>query len=192
MAVEKRTKPERDLLKVGYLNDAVCASLFCSQTLCPFESSEELLLPSFVCTMSRYAAAHSDTKGPGDARPTALQIVEDEGLVGKLADKVMLVTGTSSGIGIETVRALHATGATVFATARNKIKGQKAIDDIMSTDETNKSPIHLIEMDLESFDSVRNGAEEVKSRTAVLNVLVNNAGVSFASSRSHLFLILTV
>ena len=47
--------------------------------------------------MSRYAAAHADPQGPGDARPTALTIVKDEGLVGKLAGKTFLITGASSG-----------------------------------------------------------------------------------------------
>ena len=37
--------------------------------------------------MSRYAAAHASLNGPGDARPTALQIVEYEGLTDKLTDK---------------------------------------------------------------------------------------------------------
>jgi len=73
--------------------------------------------------MSRYAAAHVDSKGPGDARPTAMQIVEDEGLIGKLEDKVFLVTGVSSGIGIETMRALYATGGHVYGTVRNMQKG---------------------------------------------------------------------
>jgi hypothetical protein len=35
-----------------------------------------------------YAAAHATLNGPGDARPTAMQIIEDEGLVGKLTGKV--------------------------------------------------------------------------------------------------------
>ena len=72
--------------------------------------------------MSRYAEAHRLDKiaGPGDARPTALQIVEDEGLTGKLTDKVFLVTGVSSGIGVETLRALYATGGHVFGTVRKK------------------------------------------------------------------------
>ena len=49
-------------------------------------------------SMARYAAAHKDPKGPGDARPTALRVVEDESLVGKLPGKVFLITGCSSGI----------------------------------------------------------------------------------------------
>lgn len=75
-------------------------------------------MPAITHTMSRYASAHKDPKGPGDARPTALQIVEDEALTGKLTGKVFFVTGVSSGIGIETMRALYATGGHVFGTAR--------------------------------------------------------------------------
>lgn len=38
--------------------------------------------------MSRYAETFKNPSGAGDARPTAMQIVEDEGLVGNLQDKV--------------------------------------------------------------------------------------------------------
>lgn len=58
---------------------------------------------------SKYAAAHKNPQGPGDARPTALQIIQDEGLEGKLQDKTFLITGCSSGIGVETARAVAAT-----------------------------------------------------------------------------------
>ena len=50
---------------------------------------------------NRYTAAHQNAGGPGDARPTALGIVQDEGLEGKLADKVIFITGCSSGLGTE-------------------------------------------------------------------------------------------
>ena len=42
---------------------------------------------------NRYAELHKTLGGAGDARPTALHITQDEELVGKLSDKVMLVTG---------------------------------------------------------------------------------------------------
>ena len=50
--------------------------------------------------MSRYAKVHESRNGPGDSRPTALEIVEDENMVGKLGGKVIIVTGGSSGIGV--------------------------------------------------------------------------------------------
>ena len=54
-----------------------------------------------------YEAVHEIPTGPGDARPTALDIVQDQDLVGKLAGKTMLVTGGTSGLGFEAVRALY-------------------------------------------------------------------------------------
>lgn len=53
-----------------------------------------------------YAAVHKSPKGPGDARPTAMDIIRDEGLVGKLVGKTVLITGGSSGLGLEAARAL--------------------------------------------------------------------------------------
>lgn len=38
--------------------------------------------------MSRYSEAHKAPTGPGDARPTAMQIIQDEGLEGNMKDKV--------------------------------------------------------------------------------------------------------
>lgn len=37
----------------------------------------------------RYAGVHKDPQGAGYARPTALQIIRDEGVEGKPADKVV-------------------------------------------------------------------------------------------------------
>ena len=106
-----------------------------------------------------------------------MQIVKDEDLVGKLTDKVMVVTGGSAGIGVETARAFHATGSRVFITVRDIAKGQKVIDSIMVDDPTNKAEISLIKIELDSLDSVRAGARDLLSKTDKINVLVNNAGV---------------
>lgn len=122
--------------------------------------------------MSRYAAAHVNPEGPGDSRPTALQIVKDEGMEGKLKDKVIIITGTSSGLGIETARALSATGATLYLTARNVTKAKAALADILEPGRT-----EFIEMDLESFDSVRAAARAILAKTDKVNILINNAGI---------------
>ena len=121
---------------------------------------------------SRYAAAHQNPQGPGDSRPTALEIVKDEGLQGKLVDKVALITGCSSGIGIETARALNATGAKLFLGVRDVAKGQTALSDILEP-----GRVELLKMDLNSLESVRAAAADFLKRSKRLNILINNAGI---------------
>ncbi|RBR11241.1 uncharacterized protein FIESC28_09125 [Fusarium coffeatum] len=127
--------------------------------------------------MSRYADVHVNPQGPGDARPTALQIVKDEGLIGKLTDKVILITGGNSGIGLETAKVLRATGATIYITARDSDKIEKAIEEIKSYPEAkSEAPVYGIELRLDSFTSVRAAAKDFLEKEKKLNVLVLNAG----------------
>ncbi|TDZ25559.1 WW domain-containing oxidoreductase [Colletotrichum orbiculare MAFF 240422] len=128
--------------------------------------------------MSRYAASHVSTQGPGDSRPTALSVVEDEGLIGKLSGKVVLVTGANSGIGVETARAIHAAGATLYLTARDSAKAQQAVDSVKNgPGPKSDAPVHAIEMRLDSLASVRAAAEAFHLNNDKLNVLILNAGV---------------
>ncbi|KAI9818062.1 MAG: hypothetical protein M1827_000686 [Pycnora praestabilis] len=122
--------------------------------------------------ISKYAAAHASPNGPGDSRPTALQIVKDEGLEGKLTGKVIFITGCSSGIGIETARALSTTGATLFLTARDMVKGKGALQDILEQDR-----VHLLQLDLDSLASVRACVKDFLAKSKTLNVLIDNAGI---------------
>jgi NAD(P)-dependent dehydrogenase (short-subunit alcohol dehydrogenase family) len=126
---------------------------------------------------NRYTEAHksSHLRGPGDARPTALQIVQDEGLVGKLPDKVFIVTGGSAGIGPETGKALAATGGKVFLTVRDLKKGEEACKSFLEP-----GRVELLEMDNNSLESVRAAAKTFLSKSKTLNVLVNNAGIMAA------------
>ena len=122
--------------------------------------------------MSRYAVAHVKPQGPGDARPTALQIVRDEGMEGKLKGQVIVITGTSSGIGIETTRALAATGATLYLTARDLDKAKAALDGIFDP-----SHMELFQMDQGSLSSVRAAAAAMLEKTNKIHALINNAGI---------------
>jgi NAD(P)-dependent dehydrogenase (short-subunit alcohol dehydrogenase family) len=99
-------------------------------------------------------------------------VLEDEGLIEKLKGKVIVITGCSSGLGIETARALKATGARLLLTARNIEKGKQALEGILEP-----GTVDLLNLDLESLDSVGACAEEIKRRTTTLNILINNAGV---------------
>lgn len=121
---------------------------------------------------SRYAEVHKSPQGPGDARPTALDVVKDEGLEGKLPDKVFLITGCSSGIGIDTARALSVTGAKLFLGVRDIAKGESALADILKP-----GRVELLKIDLNSLESVREAAQTFLQKSKTLNVLINNAGV---------------
>lgn len=122
---------------------------------------------------NRYAALHYNDKisGAGDARPTAQQIIDDNDLRGKFNGKVALVTGCSSGLGIETARALLSTGMKVFVTARDEVKARRVLADMLDSDRC-----ELLLLDLSSLQSVEASAKEFLARSDKLNILVNNAG----------------
>ncbi|KAF3394118.1 Short-chain dehydrogenase [Penicillium rolfsii] len=121
---------------------------------------------------SRYAKVHENPQGPGDARPTAQQIIHDEDLEGKWSGRSVLITGASSGIGVESAKALFTTGATLYLTARNLEKAKNALGEL-----TSFPRVHLLELDLESFESVRDCASQLLSMTKTLDVFIANAGV---------------
>jgi NAD(P)-dependent dehydrogenase (short-subunit alcohol dehydrogenase family) len=131
---------------------------------------------------SPYLDRFEKPEGPGDARPTALEVVQDNDLIGKLSDKVILITGTTAGIGIETARALHETGAKLFLGVRNMKRGAEVVADILDKSQS-KGEIELVEMDLTSLASVRDAAEQVKQKTDRLNILINNAGIMAVPTR---------
>lgn len=121
---------------------------------------------------NRYVHLHTTPSGPGDARPTALQIIQDNNLLGELSGKVALITGISSGIGIETARALKATGMHVFGAVRNMSKATAAL-----AHDLEPGKLDLLELDMNSLSSVRACANTFLERSATLNLLVTNAGV---------------
>ncbi|KAF2847204.1 NAD(P)-binding protein [Plenodomus tracheiphilus IPT5] len=130
--------------------------------------------------MSRYAEAHAKPQGPGDARPTALRIIQDESAEGTLKGQVVVITGTSSGIGIETARALAATGATLFLTARDVSKAESALAGILEP-----SRMEIVQMDQASLASVRTAASTILAKTSKIHLLVNNAGIMAIPDLRH-------
>ncbi|KAI1393509.1 short-chain dehydrogenase [Hypoxylon trugodes] len=126
-----------------------------------------------------YAEQHKDPQGPGDARPTASRIIEDQGLVASPSwtGRVVLVTGCSpGGLGPEVARAIHLTGADVFITVRDVAKGKQVAEEILADGKPGK--VEVIKIDLSSLESIKAGAEEFLRKSGnKLNVLINNAGI---------------
>lgn len=128
--------------------------------------------------LNRYSRVHASPRGAGDARPTAERVLQDQNLVGNYwQDKVILITGGTTGLGAESARTLHMTGAKVFITGRDYAKGERVAEDISAAN-PNFPPVQVIEMDQCSFNSVSYGAVEFLKRSGgKLNVLMLNAGV---------------
>ena len=83
-----------------------------------------------------------------------------------------LVTGSSSGIGYETALALARSGYDTFASMRNTNCGKKLHD----TAQDEGLQISIIELDVNSQDSVDDAISKIVSNTGRIDVLVNNAG----------------
>jgi NAD(P)-dependent dehydrogenase (short-subunit alcohol dehydrogenase family) len=99
---------------------------------------------------------------------TAAEVVAGIDMSGKRA----IVTGGSSGIGVETVRALAGAGADVTLAVRNLGAGDETAADI--TESTGNTAVHVGRLELANQASV---AEFARSWSGPLDVLINNAGV---------------
>lgn len=91
-----------------------------------------------------------------------------------MAGRTVLVTGASDGIGAESVKVLAAKGATVLVTGRSADK-LRPIAEAVGTE-----PLIA---DFSRLDDVRRLAEQVSERADTLDLLMNNAGGTFAPSK---------
>ncbi len=90
-------------------------------------------------------------------------------------NKIALVTGGNSGIGLVTVTELAKLGATVILVARDQNKGQVALEQAKQGSGSSKIQLMLADLSLQS--DVRKLALEVQEKFSKLDVLVNNAAI---------------
>ena len=98
-----------------------------------------------------------------------------------MAGRVCAITGASSGLGLETARALAAMGATVALLCRSIERGEAARAEIAAA--TGSADLHVVACDHANLDSVRAAAGELLSRFDALHVLVHNAGLMLMQRR---------
>lgn len=91
-----------------------------------------------------------------------------------MTGRVVIVTGSNTGIGKETARSLAARNARVILACRSIERGQQALQDIIKT--TGNSNIVVKECNLASLRSVRNFAYDFINSENRLDVLICNAG----------------
>lgn len=87
--------------------------------------------------------------------------------------RIAIVTGSNTGIGLETTRALVERGYTVIVACRSRDKALAAIEGIPAN---NGQAIFVHPLDLSSFDSVKAFANAVAERFGHVDLLINNAG----------------
>jgi NAD(P)-dependent dehydrogenase (short-subunit alcohol dehydrogenase family) len=111
--------------------------------------------------------------------PIASTLVEP----GSLTGQVMVITGGSTGLGLESAKDLAKGGATVVLTARTDAKGQAAVETIqaalLAQGITNPNVYHVA-LDLDRLDNVATFVErfqKVVPATKKIDVIMNNAGV---------------
>jgi NAD(P)-dependent dehydrogenase (short-subunit alcohol dehydrogenase family) len=108
-----------------------------------------------------------------DAKSTA-----DEVLAGiDLKGKRFLITGASSGIGLETARSLVSHGASVVGAVRNLAKAELATASVRDAASQRGGSLELIDLDLASLQSVRACADKLLADGQPFDAIIANAGV---------------
>lgn len=97
--------------------------------------------------------------------------------MGLMTDKVCIITGSNSGIGKETARALARMDANVIMVVRNRERGEEARTEIAKT--TGNTSLELMMCDLSSKQEIGRFAREFQNNHERLDVLDNNAGAVF-------------
>src|SRR5262245_28500120 len=92
--------------------------------------------------------------------------------------RTVLVTGATSGIGLETARLLAERGATVLLHGRTADETRAAVDRLISTSGIDEARLHCHAADFTRLEEVEALAEHVVREHPRLDVLVNNAGMA--------------
>ncbi|KAG6518628.1 short-chain dehydrogenase TIC 32 B, chloroplastic-like [Zingiber officinale] len=121
----------------------------------------------------RYFSQATGIRGPSGfgSRSTAEQVTDGIDAFGR----TVIITGGSSGIGVETARVMALHGAHVIIGARNLEAADSVKQGILQN--TPSAKIDIIELELSSQKSVRAFAGKFLAMNLPLNILINNAGV---------------
>lgn len=121
---------------------------------------------------NNYQGALQQLLGSGfDAKTTASDVIKGMDLTGTTA----IVTGGSTGIGLETARVLAAAGASVIVPARAIEKAQHNLQGIPN--------VEIATLDLMDPESIDAFANDFLDSGRLLHLLINNAGIMWVPLR---------
>lgn len=90
-------------------------------------------------------------------------------------EKVILITGTSSGIGLETAIMLAEQGHKVYATMRDLNKKSALENEAQNRN----AKLHIRQLDVQNEKSIQACVDEIIAKEHRIDVLINNAGAGF-------------
>lgn len=93
-----------------------------------------------------------------------------------LADRRVVITGASSGIGLIAAQELARDGAELIFACRSEAKTAPLVDALQR--QFGESSARFLPLDLASFQSVRRAAQQLLSEDVPIQVLINNAGIA--------------
>ena len=101
-----------------------------------------------------------------NAKSNADEIIKDI----DLTEKIAIVTGGYSGIGLDTTKGLVNAGAEVFIPAKRKDIAASNLEGVVSKD-------NIIDMNLGDLNSIKSFTDSFKESNNKLDLLINNAGI---------------
>ena len=141
-------------------------------------SRRQLLLGTVVVAVAGVAAVGLGRRKPPPARPPGVPLGPFDGSATTeqvtsgidLTGRTVLITGATSGLGMESMRVLALRGAHVVGTGRTLEKATRACATVTGR----TTPLAL---ELTDFDSVAQCAEAVRAMDTPVDALICNAGV---------------
>ena len=125
------------------------------------------LVLACLCLSVAHASADAQSAGAASAPPAP-------------SARIVLVTGSTDGLGRELARRLAGEGAHVIVHGRNAARGKAVVDEITAG---GKGSARFYQADFASLSQVRRFADDIARDYTRLDLLVNNAGIFLKDDR---------
>ncbi|EGC35345.1 hypothetical protein DICPUDRAFT_78961 [Dictyostelium purpureum] len=94
-----------------------------------------------------------------------------------LKNKTIIITGSNAGLGKEIAKKIAKLNGHIIFACRNEKKAMEAIKEVKDFTNNENEKLEFIKLDLLSFESIKEFANEIKRRELQINILINNAGI---------------